>query len=217
VQQLKRASVHSTTIETVVISHLHADHCFGLPFLLMESLLQPRTQPLVIYGPRGLKELTSDLITLAYSELDPKKAFDVSQARFEVLVPYSRISIGKTSLHVFPMAHGSIQSFGFRYQKEDLNIALTCDTSWFDQLDSFFKDSCAAVVDATTESAQIPGHMNLSDVSRVKKLLPANAFLAAVHRSDAFTETKHEGILFPEDLDSFTISNDRWEQTSNNK
>ncbi len=41
---------------TVLISHLHGDHVFGLPPLLYSLSLHGRTSPVRVYGPKGLRE-----------------------------------------------------------------------------------------------------------------------------------------------------------------
>jgi ribonuclease Z len=44
-------------IDSVFITHFHADHWLGLPGMLKSFALRERTQPLGLYGPRGLSSL----------------------------------------------------------------------------------------------------------------------------------------------------------------
>src|SRR3990172_10388524 len=54
---LKRCKVQLEEIEAVFISHFHADHFFGLPFLLLEyAEMTPRASDLAIIGPPGIQE-----------------------------------------------------------------------------------------------------------------------------------------------------------------
>ena len=50
-------SVGLADIDSVFITHFHADHWLGLPGMLKSFALRERTQPLSVYGPRGLSEL----------------------------------------------------------------------------------------------------------------------------------------------------------------
>jgi len=43
-------------LRVVAITHLHADHCLGLPGLLMLRAQMPDPEPLVVLGPPGLKK-----------------------------------------------------------------------------------------------------------------------------------------------------------------
>ena len=53
------STVRSSKIDVILITHLHGDHCFGLPGLLATiSLHRERNEcPLTIVGPKGLKEM----------------------------------------------------------------------------------------------------------------------------------------------------------------
>jgi ribonuclease Z len=55
-RQLVR-SVGLADLDSVFITHFHADHWLGLPGMLKSFALREREQPLTVYGPPGLKEL----------------------------------------------------------------------------------------------------------------------------------------------------------------
>lgn len=54
--QIRRQGLHFGRIHTIFISHLHGDHCFGLPGLLSTLSMLGRTGELHIHGPDGLTE-----------------------------------------------------------------------------------------------------------------------------------------------------------------
>lgn len=58
-RQLLR-SVGLADVESVFITHFHADHWLGLPGMLKSFALRDRAQPLTVYGPAGLRELMSE-------------------------------------------------------------------------------------------------------------------------------------------------------------
>jgi len=52
---LRQQDIAANTIDAVVLSHLHGDHCGGVPFLLMDGMLgSKRKTPLTIIGPEGV-------------------------------------------------------------------------------------------------------------------------------------------------------------------
>ncbi len=57
------------TLDGIWISHLHADHYFGLPLLLLKLIETGRRRRLVITGPSGLRQAVDDLVDLAYGSL----------------------------------------------------------------------------------------------------------------------------------------------------
>jgi ribonuclease Z len=56
-QRQMHRSTGLVQLDEIYITHYHADHYLGLPGLLRTYQLQDREQPLVIYGPPGLKDL----------------------------------------------------------------------------------------------------------------------------------------------------------------
>lgn len=50
---LARQGIHHNSLDAIILSHLHGDHCGGVPFLLMDAMLAAkRERPLTIAGPR---------------------------------------------------------------------------------------------------------------------------------------------------------------------
>ncbi len=54
--QILHTSVKPRRIEKIFITHLHGDHIFGLPGLLGSRSFQGGTEPLTVYGPKGLAD-----------------------------------------------------------------------------------------------------------------------------------------------------------------
>lgn len=66
-RQLVR-SVGLADLDSVFITHFHADHWLGLPGMLKSFALRERDQPLALYGPPGLREVM-DSIRFVYARL----------------------------------------------------------------------------------------------------------------------------------------------------
>lgn len=58
-RQLMRASVGINQIDHILLTHMHADHYLGLPGLLKTWDLWGRTEPVAIYGPKGVSSIMS--------------------------------------------------------------------------------------------------------------------------------------------------------------
>lgn len=71
--QLRKAKVKFSKINHIFISHLHGDHCFGLPGLIASFRLLGREQPLYIYGPKGIREMLETIFRLT----DTHRGFEV--------------------------------------------------------------------------------------------------------------------------------------------
>ncbi|WP_417431722.1 ribonuclease Z [Halpernia sp.] len=62
--QLRKAKVRFSKINHIFISHLHGDHCFGLPGLIASFRLLGRDKPLNVYGPEGIKEMLETIFRI---------------------------------------------------------------------------------------------------------------------------------------------------------
>jgi len=58
---LKKAKLGIKGLRVLAISHLHGDHCLGVPGLLMMRAQMPEPGSLTILGPSGIKEFVSHL------------------------------------------------------------------------------------------------------------------------------------------------------------
>ena len=81
--QLRKAKARFSKFIPIFISHLHGDHCFGLPGLIASFRLLGRETPLHIYAPKGIKEMLETIFRitethkgfeLIYHELESKKS-----------------------------------------------------------------------------------------------------------------------------------------------
>jgi ribonuclease Z len=57
----KEAHLGLRALEVVAITHLHADHCLGLPGMLMLRAQMPDPAPLTLLGPPGLERFVDDV------------------------------------------------------------------------------------------------------------------------------------------------------------
>jgi len=53
---MKRFQVSPDSIDTILITHLHADHFGGLPFFILDAQFSKRQSPLTIEGQSGLRQ-----------------------------------------------------------------------------------------------------------------------------------------------------------------
>ncbi len=81
--QLRKAKAKFSKINHIFISHLHGDHCFGLPGLIASFRLLGRETPLHVYGPKGIKEMLETIFRITethrgfevvYHELESKNS-----------------------------------------------------------------------------------------------------------------------------------------------
>src|SRR5512142_432107 len=73
-----RALGDANALDAIWISHQHADHCFGLPTLLLMLRLARRSKALTIFGGPGLASIVRDVLELGYpGAFRPNKCFPI--------------------------------------------------------------------------------------------------------------------------------------------
>ncbi len=108
-RQLVR-SVGLVDMESVFITHFHADHWLGLPGMLKSFALRERDQPLTVYGPRGLNDLMGMMRSI-YGRL-PYKLEIVE------LEPAQAVQRDGYLIAAIPVSHRADSSFGYALVEE---------------------------------------------------------------------------------------------------
>lgn len=99
---LREAGCKISRLDTLLLTHFHADHIAGLPGLLLSMGNGGRQAPLLLAGPPGLRQVVSSLLTIApdlpfpltFLELaeaagrfSPMEGLNISYLRLEHRIP----------------------------------------------------------------------------------------------------------------------------------
>jgi len=117
--QLLKSHLSLNSLSTVFLTHLHGDHCYGLPGLLASAGLNGRKSPLRIVAPEGTKgwiEVTQRISELylpyVLEFIVPEK---VSDCRFD-----------QFSVSSIPLSH-RIACFGYAFTETNIRPTLSIE------------------------------------------------------------------------------------------
>ena len=154
-----RYSVNPNDINLILISHLHGDHCGGIPFFITGSqLIFRRTEPLLILGPPGIKELMVKAMEAMFpgsSGAQRRFAVEIrefSNRNLELIGGVRFTPFLNLNPHVDP-------SYALRTECGGKIIGYSSDTQWTDVL----LDVAAAdlfIAEAYFYEKRVKGHMN---------------------------------------------------------
>jgi ribonuclease BN (tRNA processing enzyme) len=121
-------------LATAFLTHLHSDHTMGYPDLIFTPWLMGRRAPLLVYGPKGLKAMTANILQAWAVDLGVRTIG--GHARPPCEVQAHEIASGEIyrdrniTVTAFPVHHGDdLEAFGFRFETPDRTIVLSGDTS----------------------------------------------------------------------------------------
>ena len=111
--QLRKNKIKFNSIEDVFISHLHGDHYFGLPGLILTFNLLGREKPLNIFGPKGIKEIITSLMKVSKTWTNYKLNFlELNSKKPQVILNKNNFTVT-----TIPLCHG-IYTNGFLFRKK---------------------------------------------------------------------------------------------------
>lgn len=105
----REAGCSFKNLDTICITHLHADHTAGLPGLLLTMGNMDRTEPVTVIGPRGIRRVLEAVKVIA-----PELAFPVWVMELEEGGTQT-ISLGDWEITAFPLRH-TVPCFGYMAQ-----------------------------------------------------------------------------------------------------
>lgn len=111
--QLLRFGSSWANLHRIFISHMHGDHCLGLPGLLSSMSMSGLDHPVHIYGPAGIDEYVAFILkTFCREDADRIFAHVVDHTQRSVV--YEDHSISVTA---FPLKH-RVATVGYRFDEK---------------------------------------------------------------------------------------------------
>lgn len=120
--QLRKAKSKFSKIDHIFISHLHGDHCFGLPGLVASFRLLGREKPLHIFGPKGIKEMLETIFRIS----EVHRGFEIIYHELESEESELIFENKRVEVYTIPLNHRIYcNGYLFKEKKKDrhLNMA----------------------------------------------------------------------------------------------
>ena len=161
---LAAQGIEHNSIDAVLLTHLHADHAAGVPFLLMDAMLGARrARPLTIAGPRALRARMDGIrealfpgshamtpkFPLEWIEMEPGRFHRVLDLR---VTPEPARHTPETN----PTA--------VRVEVGDKVIAYTGDTEWTEDVARAARNADLLIAEAYFHDKPVKWHLNYPDI-----------------------------------------------------
>src|ERR1700684_502429 len=164
---MNKLAIERNDIDTIFISHFHADHIAGLPFFILEAnYVTKRTRPLTIVGPPGLKSRFPEVMECGFPGTKSMElSFPLTLRELEI---GKRNDVGHIRVTPYHVVHDDRAGpcLGCRFDVEGKVIAFSGDTEWTDTLIDIGREADLFICEAFTRDKPVETHMALSVLER---------------------------------------------------
>lgn len=198
---LKRLRLDPAEIAAVFVSHLHADHFGGLPFLILDGQFARRTRPLTVVGPPGIARRLHEALECMFpgSATVPRRfAVDTVELR-----PGASITVAGVRAAAWEADHPSGgPSLALRLELGGKIIAYTGDTAWTDAIIEVAAGADLLIAEAYYRDKDVPYHLSNADLAAHQDQLASRRTVLThmsgdmlEHPDEACCDTAFDGLV----------------------
>ena len=181
---MKKLGIDRNAIDTIVVTHFHADHFGGIPFFILDAqFFSKRREPLTIVGPIGLESWYERVMETAFpGSSQASQKFDL---RLIEIAADETLEVGDIRVSAFQAIHGPPGGpyLAVRIEAEGRSVAYTGDTEWTPALIPAARDADLFIAEAYFRDRAIFTHLSLNTIeANLAELRPKR--LVLTHMSD---------------------------------
>jgi ribonuclease BN (tRNA processing enzyme) len=162
---LAQQGIHHNSIDAVLLTHLHGDHCGGVPFLLMDAMLAAkRERPLVVAGPAGTQAHLASLHEALFPGshiMTPKFPFAHRELKLGVPNHVLDLVVTPQPARHFPETNPT----ALRVEVGGRVVAYTGDTEWTDDVARIAVGADLLIAECYFHAKPIKGHLTYSAIA----------------------------------------------------
>ena len=199
---LNQQGIEHNSIDTILLTHLHGDHCGGVAFMLMDAMLGARrSRPLTIAGPRETRARMGAIAEALF----PGSA--VMTAKFPL--DYVEMEVGRATavgtLRVTPYAAKHTWQTNptfLRVEVGDKVIAYTGDGEWTEEMATMGRGADLVIAECYYYAKPIKWHLNypalvehFRDFGAKRVILTHMSREMLPHAGEIAEECAHDGLV----------------------
>ena len=206
--QLWRYNNDQNLLDAVYISHLHADHYFGLPSLLMRMWSDGRTKPLTIVCQKDFKEVFEKVMEYAYEDFASKFKFKIN---FLEIDSSQEINFQDLELSFAETKHGP-KNLAIKIESKGKSICNSGDGDFTEETEELYKGSDLVIQETFLYDEKKLGHgsvvsvVKMAEENNIKRLalVHINRYVRQEIINKNLSSDKVE-IIIPEPFDEYEV------------
>ncbi len=197
-------STDANLLDAIYVSHLHADHSFGLPALLLWMREEGRARPLTVVGGPGVGKWLDKLLELGYPG-SYQNSFAIEPVE---LAPGAQLALGACSLRNAP-SHHSVRNLSLRIDEGPASVCYSGDGAPTDATRELFSGAsllvheCYAATDAPENHAAFDALVPMAAELGVRQL--SLVHLGRRHKAAIRERARALGVHLPAPGDTVQV------------
>ncbi len=152
-------SLNPKNLKVTFLTHLHSDHTTGYPDLILTPWVLERSDPLKVFGPKGIKKMTSKILEAYKADIDYR--IDGLEPANETGWKVEAVEVNEGLVYkdefieviAFKVNHGSwTNAYGYKFITEDKTIVISGDTAPSEKLIEMSKGADILVHEVYSQS-----------------------------------------------------------------
>jgi len=197
---MNRLGIDRNAIDTILVTHFHADHFGGVPFFMLDAQFNTkRTRPLTIAGPPGLRDWYVRGMETSFP------GSSKTQQRFELnlveLASAERRSLGDIAVRPARVRHAPSDGpfFAYRIEVDGKSIAFSGDTEWVENLVEIGRDADLLISECYSFDKKVPFHLDYATLAaNLPRIKPKRLILTHMN-ADTLVRAGTTGCELAED------------------
>ena len=196
---LPKAGIPLQQPRAVLLSHFHADHTFGIAWLILgRALLSGKdAPPLSVFGPAGSTSYLQRLLDFAWGEEMRRMSWERLQLKVQELSGNDEFEVDGSQARAYRMKHASrLDCLGFTIARDGVRLGYSGDAEMSPELEELVGASDHVITEMTYGETGGDLHLARADIEGLIQRHPSTRFIIT-HRG---SEDSVKGALTATDF-----------------